>query len=122
MSDYHVLEGSEDGNRYRIVFHIPVPSVPNRVGVNYRAALVSLTGGVSILPEGNGIGQITTAELALIASGAIYEHVELFNTNPNENAAQIQARLDAYYSELVTKIQTDLSGKLSYYGYTRDVS
>lgn len=121
MASYHVLEGQPDGNSYRVVFHIPVPSVNNRIGVNYRSALVALFGGTSSLPEGDGPGQISTSELAQVASGAVFEFSEQFPTHPGENAAQIRSRIDARYTELVAKIQGELSGRLAYYGYTRDV-
>jgi hypothetical protein len=123
MASYHVLTGRPDGNAYSVVFHIPIPSVNNRVGVNYRTALVnSGLGGTTSLVEGNAAGQITTAEKASIASGALYEYVEEFATNPGETAAQIQARIDARYTALVTQIQADFSGRLAYFGHTRTVA
>jgi hypothetical protein len=36
-------------------------------------------------------GQITTAEKALIASGALLEVAEVFNTNPGETASALVA-------------------------------
>lgn len=120
--NYHVLTGREDGNSYSVVFHIPIPNTNNRVAVNYRTALVnSGIGGTTVLPEGNGAGQITSAEKAQVVAGELYEHVEQFDTNPGETANQIRDRIDARYTALVTAIQSRLAGRLAYFGFTRNV-
>ena len=122
MSDYHVLTGRQDGNGYQVVFHIPIPNVNNRVGVSYRTALVnSGMGGSSVMETGTGPGQIDAAELAQVVAGEIYEHSEEFATNPGETAGQIQTRIDARYTQLVTEMQSQVQSRLSYYGHTRDI-
>ena len=42
MSDYHVLQGSADGNSFAVVMHVLVPNVNNEVGVNYRIVVVQI--------------------------------------------------------------------------------
>ena len=122
MSDYHILTGRPDGNGYRVVFHVPVPDVPNRVGNSYRTCIVnSGMGGSSALTEGTGPGQISSAELAQIQSGEVYEVSEEFHTNPDEDAAQIRDRIDARHAEVVTQVQSEVVGKLSYFGFSRDI-
>lgn len=123
MSNYHVLTGRPDGNAYSVVFHIPIPSANNRVGVNYRTALVnSGLGGVTSLVEGSGPGQIATAEKTQVLAGELFEVVEEFHTQPGETAAQLQARVDARYTALVAQTQAALQGRLAYFGHARNVS
>jgi hypothetical protein len=120
--DYHVLTGTDDGNSFRIVNHIPIPSAVNRVNVNYRTAIInSGLGGRTVLPDGDGTGgTISAAEKAAILAGSLYEHVEDFATNPGETAAQLQARLDARYDALVGIVQDRAAKMLSYYGFARN--
>ena len=73
MADMHVLTGTT--RRYRVIMHFAIPNSNNDVGVNYRTALVnSGIGGTTELIEGTGVGEITTAEKALVASGEVFEH------------------------------------------------
>lgn len=124
MASYHVLTGDGDGNAFRVAFHVAIPGASNRAGINYRVALInSGLGGLTTLPDGDGNGgTISAVEKALITSGALYEHVEDFATNPGESAAQLQARIDARYTALVGIVQDRLAKKLTYFGYTRTVA
>lgn len=123
MSNYHILTGRDDGNAFTVAFHLAVPNVANRAGVNVRAALVnSGIGGVTIMAEGNGPGQIAPAEKVQIQAGELFEHVEQFATNPGENATQLRTRVDARYVELVAALPGKLVAQLSYFGFTRDVT
>lgn len=125
MSNWHSRGGQPDGNAYSIIFHVPVPSANNRVGINYRTALVgSGIGGVTQMTEGVSAGQITTAEKADILSGAVIEHQETIFTNPGETALQLRDRLDARYTELANASGTfiqGLKGRLDYWGLDRNV-
>lgn len=122
MAHWHARMGDADGNSFQVLFHIPIPNVNNRVGVNYRTALTrSGVGGTTVMAEGNSPGLITTAELAQITSGALYEHAETIHTNPGETAAQLQARIDARFTVLVGIIQAHLANRLAYFGHDRNV-
>jgi hypothetical protein len=120
MANWHALTGSLDGNSFRIVFHIAIPSANNRAGVNYRTALInSGLGGRTVLPDGDGAGgTISASEKASIVAGAIYEYTEEFATNPGETAGALQARIDARYTALVALLQDQLAKRLTYFGYT----
>lgn len=122
MSNYHVLAGREDGNAYRVAFHIPIPNANNRAGVNYRTALTaSGLGGSSIMSTGTGPGQVATGEMNQITSGAIYEHVEEIETNPNETAVAYKARLDSLFTEYADtggQLLAKIRGRIEYFGYT----
>lgn len=119
---YHVLAGSDDGNSFSVVFHVPIPAVNNRVGISYRTALVnSGLGGKTVMVEGNAAGQITTAEKNQIVAGELYEHSESFNTNPGETATVLRDRIDARYQQLVSVVQGQVQSRLSYFGFQRNV-
>lgn len=121
MANWHALTGTPDGNAFTIVFHIPIPGAGNnRAGVQWRTALInSGLGGKTTLPDGDGSGgTISAAEKASIGSGAIFEHVEQFATNPPEAAATLQARIDARFTALTAAIQASLQAQLTYFGYT----
>lgn len=120
MANWHALTGTPDGNSFRVVFHITIPSATNRANINYRTALVSSgLGGMTVLPDGDGTGgTISAAEKASIQAGSLYEWVEDFATNPGETAAALQTRADARWTALTTQLQADLAKRLTYFGYT----
>jgi hypothetical protein len=122
MANWHALTGTSDGNSFRIVFHLPIPSALNRANVNYRTAVVnSGQGGKTALPDGDGTGgTISAAEKASIVAGALYEHVEDFPTSPGETATALQARIDARFtalSDTTTGRVGQLAKELTYFGY-----
>jgi hypothetical protein len=120
MSQWHARDGIPDGNAYNVIFHVPIPSANNRVGINYQAALIaSGIGGTTAMAEGAGAGQITTAEKALIASGALLEVAEVFNTNPGETASALTVRVNARYTALADvngAFLANLKRRLDYWG------
>ena len=120
MANWHMRAGSADGNSYQVVFHIPLPNVGNRVGFNYRQALVnSKIGGETVLIEGTDADQITVAEKGNITSGALFEYVESINTNPGEAANVLKQRIDARYAELSNQagdFMQKLKSRLEYWG------
>jgi hypothetical protein len=120
MANWHALTGSSDGNSFRIVFHIAIPSANNRAGINYQVAMInSGIGGKTALPDGDGNGgTISATEKAAIQAGSLFEYAEDFATNPGELAAALQARIDARYTALIGIVQADLSKRLTYFGYT----
>ena len=122
MSQWHVLSGSNDGNSYTVAFHVPVPSVVNRAGINYQTALVnSGLGGKTVMTTGTGPGQITSAELAEIQSGAVYEYLYQYGTNPSNTQAQDAAALGTLYTQFATAggpVLGPLEKQLTYFGAT----
>lgn len=124
MADYHVLTGSADGNAFTVVFHLPVPGAGNnRAGVQWRTALVnSGLGGRTVLPDGDGTGgTVSAAEKAGIEAGAVHEVAEQVSTHPGETAPQLRDRIDARHAALVASVQAELQGRLTYYGFVRDI-
>lgn len=117
MSDYHILEGSKDGNRFTVVFHFPVPNLSNEVGRNYREALIEWLGG----SQASRVPFIDGAEQTQLNNGELYEASYPFNTHPGETLAQKQARLDAMYVAEKTGSQAEVEKILSYWGHSRDI-
>lgn len=124
MASYHVLEGQGDGNGYRVVYHVTIPGTGNnRAGIQWRTALMnSVLKNTSVLPAGDGTGgTISATEVTALGNGSLYELERMEVTRPGETAAQFRDRLDAAYPALVTAVQNELQGRLSYFGFIRTV-
>ena len=119
MSDYHILSCDKYGNTFNVVFHVPVPNSDNKVGTNYRTAIVEMLGGADNITSAAPF--IQSAELTQLKTGELYEVTETFHSHPGQTTAQKRASLDARYSAVVSEITTDLGRQLSYWGYSRDV-
>lgn len=122
MSDIHVLTG--DGkDDWTLIFHYAVPDVNNEVGVNYRVALInSGLGGTSAMDEGTGAGKISTAELAQITTGELYEHsVSFLAESGATNNAEMVVEVKIQYTDAEAIVIDDLKRQLKYYGYTGDM-
>ena len=119
--DWHALTSDPSANTVDVVFHIPIPQANNRAGKSYRTALVkSGIGGQTVMPVGTADGEMTAAEKAQIDAGEIFEVRETIYTHPGENATQLRAKVDARYTELVTKVQAELQRRLTYWGHAQD--
>jgi hypothetical protein len=118
VADIHVLTGSSD--RWRAVFHIAVPNQGNSVSVNYRTALVnSGVGATTVMTEGSGPGQITTAEKAQIEAGEVYEDVvEFALESGGTSVPQQRTALRAIYATRKTNAIAELQHQLKYFGHT----
>lgn len=120
MANWHMRAGSNDGNTYEVIYHIPLPNVGNRVGFNYREALVnSKIGGTTVLIEGTAADQITTAEKTQVESGAIIEYVESVATNPGETGQSLKQRINTRFAELSDNAgpwMQKLKARLEYWG------
>lgn len=121
MSNYHILDGITDGNRFRVAIHVAVPNTNNLVSVNYRTALRQLRQ----LPDGtfpkSAVPFIQAAEQTQLDNGELIEEIIEFNTHPGQNLAQKQAALDAAYSASIAPVQAKYANILQFWGYSRDV-
>lgn len=119
MADIHILAG--DGRKHwQVAFHLDVPDADNDVGVNYRTALANTGSGlVSVMPEGSGPGQITTAELIRLATGEVFEHVENIRSDTHgQTPASQRASLKAAYAKAELDVLKNLKRQLKYFGHT----
>jgi hypothetical protein len=121
MSNYHILQADQYGNAYRVAFHVPVLAQDNEVGYAYQVAIVEWQTNPSAPLVQSAVPFIEGTELTQLQAGALYEVVESYNSNPNENLAKKRADLDARYATVVTGAQNKLTKVLGYWGYSRDV-
>jgi hypothetical protein len=118
MPDIHILAG--DGlNQWTVVCHYPIAEADNEVSVSYRTALVnSGLGGTSALAEGTGPGQISTAELAQVEAGELFEYTLSFPAESGAtNNAELLAAVRAEYARHETRVINALQKRLRYYGW-----
>lgn len=116
MSSVHVLDG--DGHSYRVVAHFAMPAGNNSAGVAWKAAALAagLT-GTTVLPTGNGPGQIDSAELAQVQAGDVAEIVvSVLPESGGTNNATRQATVSAQIAVAVADAQADWQRRLRYYG------
>jgi hypothetical protein len=115
--NWYALSASNDGNSVQIAYHIPIPSANNLVGINYQVAIInSGIGGRTILATGTGPGQITSADLALIQNGSLFEYVEQLAIDPSKTLPQLSALVNARFSALTASVQATLQKQLAYFG------
>lgn len=117
MSDIHVLEGN--GNKWRVVMHIPIPVGDNEVNKSHRDALVATGRNTSEMPVGPGLGEITQAEMDQITAGAVFEEVRQFDIfGAGSTNAERTTALKAFYTQVKGDIFNKLEKGLRYYGYS----
>lgn len=115
--NFHILTQSKERDTINVVFHIPITTSLNAVGISWRDAVVKELGTVtSVLTD------IDPAEMALLESGALVEKVEnvrfssLFITN-NQRLQEIKDR----YTALETQLYEEKQITLDFMGYEGDV-
>lgn len=118
MANYHVLEGSNAGDSYRVVFHVSVPDELNKTGnKNIRTALSedSSINKTSVIPG------VEVTEQTDLTNGVLYEHVETFSTHSEHTLASERSRLDARYTELTTSVANALRRRYAFWKFERNV-
>lgn len=117
MSDYHILDGTEEARTYRVVFHVSVPDENNSVSVNLRTALAADVGVVKT----SKVPGLAAAEQTLLTNGELVEVVEAYTRLTGNTLAQDQAALDARFTTLTTKVANRLRDEYKFWGFARDV-
>lgn len=117
MSNYHILQGQENGNRYQVIYHLSVPDTNNAAGVNHRDIMAAqlAVGWTSAVPH------ITAPEIALIEAGELYEFSFEYFTNPAILLAAKRDELDAKFAILSAGVIAQLEARYEFYGLDRDV-
>lgn len=120
MSDYHIREMAADLKTVNTVFHIPITTGNNTVGVAWRTALVSHLGGADAITS--VLLDISAPDLTALKAGELLEQVHtmrfssLFLTD-----AERLAEIKAAYTAAETDTLAELQAKLQYYGYNGDI-
>lgn len=94
MAKIHIISGSN--NTFQAVVHAPTPAGNNDAGVTWKTAIANSATRVSVMPIGNGSGQITTAEANQVAGADIIEAVVPFQDNPDSDPAWDTTKRAAY--------------------------
>ena len=116
MAQIHVLDG--DGQNYRVVAHATTPAGNNAVGNAWSAVLVAAGRNTTIMPTGNGLGQISAAEAASVAAGTTIEWVFTVPIPISGSNANKAAALNASVATLIADGLAQLAAKYNYFGYT----
>lgn len=118
MSRMHILS-SAGLNLYNVVVHAPVPAGNNTAGVSWKTAIAN--SGIqpaSVLPTGNGPGQITTAEANQVTGGDLIEAPFQWGDDPAwDNPTRI-ADLNTRAGQAVAEVTARFRDQLKYFGYT----
>lgn len=127
MSKIHIL-GATDEGQYRVVLHFNMPPGNNSAGLTWKSAYVnnwrlnhiSQAGAIlapySIMEEGTGPGQITTAERNQVIAGDVIEIVASIRA---ESGGTTAASLTAMADQIIAETQARLARELKYFGYTQ---
>ena len=115
MSKVHALEVEGQGIA-RCILHTPVPTGNNTVGKSWKNCLLnSGRSGSTILPEGDGAGQITLAQKTQVLSGDVIE----LPVNININSIQLTPQAISDYADaLIVEEVAKLKASLKYFGYS----
>jgi len=117
MSDYHVLEASDNGRRLKVVMHISVPTQSNLANKTLSACLVEDVDKVKT----SVLASISTIEANALVAGTLVEHVISFRTNRGIPNSTKRTRLDAEYSLTVMHVQNVLRRRYWGWGFERNV-
>jgi hypothetical protein len=120
MAQIHVISGGTNGI-YTAVVHANTPAGNNSVGTPWATAIVnsrSASASVSVLTEGTGPGQITTAELAALTNGTVIEGVFQWQDDPNWTNPQRVTDLTLRASQLMANLLSETQARLKYFGYS----
>lgn len=117
MSNYHILEGREDGNYFTVVFHLPVPDTINPVGFNYRTAIAAQLG----IDWKSAVPHVSVPEETQLLAGELYEHRWGYDTQPGTTLIGKRDELDALFIIFSSSILAQLEARFEFYGFDRDI-
>lgn len=115
MSKIHILKGNN--KEYRAVLHFATPSGSNSAGKSWKDCALEGGIGATILPEGDGVGQITAVEKASIVAGDV---IEISDSILVESGDASVASLNEMANKLIDSTKESMQIKYKYYGYTQE--
>lgn len=118
MSDYHVL--AITNNDVQVAFHFTVPATSNKAGKTYKQCLLedSAEPNTTVLADTN----IDLTEKTAIENADVIERVDRVPFNINHTDADKRAAIETRHTELATELQTTLTGRYEFWGFSADVS
>ena len=117
MGSIHVLAGGRNGV-YQVVIHTTTPAGNNSAGVSWATAIVNSGRNKTILPTGNGPGQITSAEAAQITAGTVIETVMQWQDDPTFTNQQRIDDINLRAGQLQTETLARFGAELKFFGYS----
>jgi len=117
MSNYHVMEASNDGGSIRVAFHIPVPVENNIAGKALSACIVADDN----FDKMSKVPGMKASEQNKMTAGTLVEKIINFRTNKGVPNATKQARLDARYLSTVAEVQEGIRQRYWAYGFAHNV-
>jgi len=118
MSDYHIIEGNNSGEEYRIVYHVTVPNEMNRANtINIREAIKEdpLVIKTSVIPW------ISVQEQEKLTNGELIELKESFRPDPNKTLAQNREMADNRFQEIKITVRDSLRARYGFWRFERNV-
>ena len=112
MSKVHVLEQNGPGE-YSMVLHYATPAGNNSAGISWVDCLVAGS-PTTVLPEGVGPGDITTAEKAAVEAGTV---IEISRTVLAESGTPLLDTVNTLVDALILEDKKDSAFKYKYFGY-----
>lgn len=113
----HILQQGAN-NVYEVVVHAPTPGGNNSAGVAWTVALANSGLNITVLPVGNGPGQISSAESNQVANGTLIEARFQWQDNPAWTNQERLADLDIRAAQAVAEVLTNYGQRLKYFGLT----
>lgn len=121
MSDIHILEANNEGDKFTVAFHLPVPDEDNEAGINYRICISQDTSAAIYPNVNNGsanseVPDLVQAEKAAMDAGELVEFVAV-----HQKLATLQddvAALRARWAMLAAKANTLIRRRYRYWGQT----
>lgn len=118
MAKIHVL-GRAGLNVYTVVIHATTPAGNNSAGISWATAIANSGHNTTILPVGNGAGQISQNEANQVAAGSIIEAILQWGDDPTWTNQQRIDDLDLRATQLVAETVARYQDELKYFGFTR---
>jgi hypothetical protein len=121
MATVHILQYIGGGN-YRAVLHVPMPTGSNEVGTPWKTCYLATflpRSPATILPVGNGPGQISQSESNSISSGDLMEFEFVVTDDSGGDPILRNTIIDTVAADVKKNKLEELQQALRFFGYTR---
>jgi len=117
MSKVHVLNSDTSGN-FNVVLHTAVVAGNNSAGKSWKNCMLnSGRAGTTVLLEGTGPGQITTAEKAQVTSGDVWEMQTTITVDVNLSGQALLNLATELCDAFIAEYKTRMQRELKYFGF-----
>lgn len=117
MAKIHVLTSDTSGN-FNVVLHTAVLAGNNSAGKSWKnCMLVAGRAGTTIMSEGTGPGQITTAEKAQVVAGDVWEIPATITVDVNLSGQALLNLANELCDAIIDDYKSRMQRELKYYGF-----